>query len=394
MRRRRLNVTLVVLFALLGACGGGGDGGSGDDGATKAPPVLGGRSEDEEAARALGFPGFATKNTTRVGGADPVADAAGVARAVFPARSRETRPDAVALVDVDDWRSAISAGLLAGGPLRAAILFSREGELPDATEEALEELDPVGAETAGDAQVLRVGAAPVPDDLEVRDVVGRDHAAVARAIDELQTVATGRPSEQVIVAPSERPSFAMPAAALAAKTGAPVLWASVDELPAATEAAIKEHDQPKIYVIGPEEAISDRVVTELRDLGAVERVSGDDPVRNAIAVARYADGSFGWNVIDPGHGLVFASAERPADAAAAAPLAAAGKYGPLLLVTDAAALPDPVEAYLLDIQPGYDKDPVRGVYNHGWLMGDEEAIAVDVQARIDALLEIQPVEPS
>ena len=53
--------------------------------------------------------------------------------------------------------------------------------------------------------------------------------------------------------------------------------------------------------------------------------------------------------------------------------------------------PKAVENYLLDIQPGYDKDPVRGVYNHAWLLGDEDAISVDVQARIDSLLEIQPV---
>ena len=35
---------------------------------------------------------------------------------------------------------------------------------------------------------------------------------------------------------------------------------------------------------------------------------------------------------------------------------------------------------------------MRGVYNHGWIIGDESAISVDVQARIDALLEIQPVD--
>jgi hypothetical protein len=35
---------------------------------------------------------------------------------------------------------------------------------------------------------------------------------------------------------------------------------------------------------------------------------------------------------------------------------------------------------------------VRGVYNHGWLVGDESAISADVQSRIDALLEIQPVK--
>ena len=56
-------------------------------------------------------------------------------------------------------------------------------------------------------------------------------------------------------------------------------------------------------------------------------------------------------------------------------------------------LPRPLQEYLLDVQPGYDDDPVRGVYNHGWIVGDEKAISVDVQSRIDALLEIQPVQP-
>ena len=58
--------------------------------------------------------------------------------------------------------------------------------------------------------------------------------------------------------------------------------------------------------------------------------AGADPVANAIAFARFSDGSFGWNVVDPGHGLVFATTQRPLDAAAAAPLSASGTYGPLL----------------------------------------------------------------
>ena len=53
-----------------------------------------------------------------------------------------------------------------------------------------------------------------------------------------------------------------------------------------------------------------------------------------------------------------------------------------------------MEDYLLDIRPGYRTDPVRGFYNRGWVIGDENAISVDVQARIDTLLEIQPVERS
>jgi hypothetical protein len=186
----------------------------------------------------------------------------------------------------------------------------------------------------------------------------------------------------------------MPAAGLSAKTGAPVLWVDGDDIPAATKDAIKARKRPRIYVIGPEKIVSEKAFKALEKLGPAERIEGDDPVKNAVAVARYSDGAFGWNVVDPGHGLVFASEDRLGDAVAAVALSGAGTYGPLLLMSDAGSLPKSVEDYLLDIQPGYDKDPVRGVYNHAWLLGDEDAIDIDVQARIDSLLEIQPVRGS
>jgi hypothetical protein len=138
--------------------------------------------------------------------------------------------------------------------------------------------------------------------------------------------------------------------------------------------------------------VSEAVFKRLQNLGQTKRIEGADPVQNAIAFARYSDGRFGWNVVDPGHGLVFVNADRPLDAAASAPLSGAGSYGPTLVVTDADSLPGTLQSYLLDIQPGYDRDPVRAVYNHGWLMGDEEAISVDVQARVDSLLEVQPIQ--
>jgi hypothetical protein len=208
----------------------------------------------------------------------------------------------------------------------------------------------------------------------------------------VQSAAAKDPSASVLVASADRPDFAMPAAAWAAKSGDPVLWTGRDALPAETKAAIAAHGKPKIYVLGPEDVIAGPVLEELRKLGSVKRIAGPEPVANAIAFARFTDGSFGWGITDPGHGLVFATVRRTLDAAAGAPLSSAGSYGPLLLVTDAQALPQALQDYLLDIQPGYDEDPVRGVYNHGWLMGDEAAISADVQSRIDTLLEIQPVD--
>jgi hypothetical protein len=386
-------ILLVLIVLVLAGCGGGGDGGDGgDDPPREQAPIIGQEGDEEQAATELGFPAFATRNTTRVGGADPIADAAGVAQAIYPSRGDDTRPRAVTLVDTTDWRVAVSAAQLMAPPLRAPVLFSDGGELPAATEQALGRLLPTGAKEAGGAQVIRVGESAAVEGYKATAVEGADHAALAQAIDRLHTAAAGKPSPAVVIASSEQPGFSMPAAGWAAKSGDPVLWVTRDAIPPATRAAITAHKRPRIYVLGPESAVSKKVLAQLDELGEARRISGPDPVANAIAFARFSDGSFGWNVVDPGHGLVIASTQRPLDAAAAAPLSASGSYGPLLLVTAGNALPAPLQDYLLDIQPGYDQDPVRGVYNHGWIIGDEDALSVDVQARIDTLLEIQAVD--
>lgn len=390
MARRLLALAgLLLLLTGLTGCGS-------DDSSQRGlqTPQIGSRGDEPQASERLGFPGFATKNTTRVGGADPVADAAAVARAVYPGGAPDTNPPAVALVDKDAWQAGVAAAVLMSAPLRAPILLSDDGALPQASAEALRALAPTGAGALGGTQVIRVGAAPAPEGYRSTTVAGDDPAALAAAIDRFQSAAFGRATRAVMIASLDDPAFAMPAAAYAAKSGIPVLFVRRDTIPGPTFAALQAHRRPRIYLLGPEAAVSARVERALRGLGPVQRIAGEDPVRNAIAFARYRDGAFGWGVVDPGHGLVFANADRPSDAAAAAPLSASGTYGPLLLVDDAKTLPLALGQYLLDIQPGYERDPVRGVYNHGWLIGDESAISLPVQSRIDSLLEISPVRTS
>lgn len=391
--RRRLSLAALplLLCATLVACGG-------DDGDRRGlvvtQPQIGSGGDEPKASEQLGFPGFATKNTTRVGGADAVANAAAVARAVYPGSAPGANPQAVALVDAGSWQAGLAAAVLMSAPLRAPLLLSDGETLPEATAEALRALAPSGSRTLGGVQLVRVGETPTPEGYRSTSVAGRDPAVLAAAIDRFQAAATGRETKTVIVASLEDPAFAMPAAGYAAKSGTPILFVSRDTIPGATFAALQAHRRPKIYVLGPETVISRRVEQALRALGTVTRVAGEDPVRNAIAFARFTDGGFGWGVVDPGHGLVFANDRRPADAAAAAPLSASGTYGPLLLLDDPDELPLPLGQYLLDIQPGYERDPVRGVYNHAWLIGDAAAISLPVQSRIDSLLEISPVRTS
>jgi hypothetical protein len=369
-------VILVLLTLALGACGGGDD------------PVEVRLKEDTADQTVLGFPALATKNTTRVGGEDAAADAAGTATATYPGQTRGSRPDAVTLVDQGDWRGAIAAAALMGPPLRAPVLLTDGGSLPRATETALDTMKPTGARDAGGAQAIEVGSARAPDDLRSRRITGRDAVRLAAAIDEFKIDVAGRPSPNVVIVSVEEPGFAMPAASWAAKSGDAVLFTEPGTLPEVTRRAIRRHERPRIYLLGHQGVITAPVERSLRRLGRVRRIQGRTPVTNAIAFARYSDVNFGWGVRDPGHGLAFANLERPADAGAAAALAGAGKYAPLLLLDSADRLPRLLENYLLDIQPGYRFDPVRGVYNHAWLLGDESAISVGVQTRIDEVMEI------
>jgi hypothetical protein len=388
-RLRRVGLTLLAALPLALAAGCGGTPQRLDT------PQLGKAGNEPDAPQQLGFPAFATKNTTRVGGADPIADAAAVARAVYPAEGSDGaagRPRTVVLADQRVWQAALAAAVLMSNPLRAPVLLSDGGDLPQASADALEQLAPTGATELGGAQIVRIGDAPAPGGYRSTTLAGEDPSALAAAIDGLQSAAVGRASRAVVVASADEPAFAMPAAGWAAKTGNPLLFVHRNTIPGPTFAALQAHSRPRIYLLAPPSVVGAGVERALRGIGTVTRIAAADPVGSAIAFARHRDGLDGWGIDDPGHGLVFANAGRTLDAAAAAPLSATGTYGPLLLIEDANVLPLPVAQYLLDIQPGYTRDPARGVYNRAWLMGDESAISLAVQSRIDSLLEIAPIQ--
>jgi hypothetical protein len=346
---------------------------------------------DQEADE-LGFPAFATKNTTRVSGADPIADAAAAALAVYPSSGDAPGPNAVTLVDAGDWPAGIAAGSLVAAPIGAPVLITDGGEVPELTASALAQLRPKGAAATAGRQAFVIGTAAAPDGLQTLAIAGKGGpAAVAAEIDKLRERLAGKP-DHVLVASSDDPAYAMPAAAWAARSGDPVLFAGRERVPKETVAALRRHDGVPVFVLGPERAIGPKAMKEIERVAPnAVRVGEEGPVENAIAFARYSSGTFGWNINDPGHGLVLANTERPLDAAGAAALSASGTWGPLLVTDDADRLPDALDGYLLDLKPGYADDPTRAVYNHVWLIGDPSALSVDMQADVDELAEVAPV---
>ena len=384
----RLPALLLACCAFLAGCSIGDEDGS--------PPQIGVQADDEEAATDLGFPVTATKNTTRVAGGDAIADVAGVAGAVWPATSDTSRPKAVVLVDKDNWQGGVAASVFAGGEIGAPVLLSDGGDLPAVSSGTLERLDPPGSDLTSDAAIIRIGSRPPePDGFKTTTIDGDDVYELAAQIDRFHAVATGEPSDDVIVASGERAEYAMPAAAMAARSGDAVILAGANDLPAPSVEALRRHEKPDVFILGPETIIGSGVERKLRPLARrVQRVDGPTPVQNAIEFARFQSGSFGWGAEVPGQNFTIASTSRPIDAVGAASLAANGVFAPLLLTDDAETLPRSLESYLLDVQPGFETDPRLSVFNHVWILGDDDAISVEQQGRIDEITALIPVEIS
>lgn len=383
--RRRSARLPIAAIATIGALALAACGGDGDDPTVAAP------KGEPKAVANLGFPVVATRNTTRTATNDPQVAAAAVARAIYSGGAAETQARAVAIVDQGDWRAALAATSLMAPPLGAPVLFSEGGTLPDTTKDALEALRPAGSSAAGGAQAIRVGAVGRPSGLRTTDIDGADGLEIATAVDRFIRATRTRTTNRVLIVSADHPDFAAPAASWLAKTGDPLGFVRGDEIPPATVRLLRSQPKAAIYVLGPTNVITPAVTKALRAYGTVRRVGGADPVSNAIGFARYSDGKFGWNINEPGHGFTFARADQILDAVTLAPFSASGLHGPLLLLDSADTLPQAVQRYLIDVQPGYQTDPARGVYNRGWLTGDISRISATLQSQLDALLEIAPV---
>ena len=253
-----------------------------------------------------------------------------------PRPATSPAPDAVTLVDAGEWQAAVAAASLAADPVGAPLLVTEDGELPELTESALRALGPEGSSATAGRQVFVVGSAAEPDDYESLSVEGGDPAALAAEIARLRERLADDPDAHR--RRQRRRARLRDARRRRGRRARATRCCSStsDGVPEATAEALRRNDGVPVYVLGPESAIDERTMKELERIApSAKRVGAEGPVENAIAFARYADGDFGWNINDPGHGFVIANTERPIDAGIAAPLSASGTWGPLLLTDDA-----------------------------------------------------------
>ena len=67
---------------------------------------------------------------------------------------------------------------------------------------------------------------------------------------------------------------------------------------------------------------------------------------------------------------------------------------PLLVTDQADELPEPLQFYLLNVQPGFLDDRREVAYSRAWVLGDEEALSVEAQVALDQVIDLVPVQAS
>ena len=258
-----------------------------------APQVVIPETPEPEQPTDLGFPTFATKNTTRVAGADPTADAAAIALAVYPSTGRRPR---AGRGDARRPRrlAGRGRGCVAASPTRSArrSCSPTASELPDLTAEAIRSLAPAGhpghrrppdvrgrrrrGGEAGGVRRRRGGR------LEPGRGRGGDRRACGRSSPASPSTSSSRPTR------SPRSRCRRPAGrrgrATRSSTSGPT------PSPRRRRRRSRRTTTCRSTSSAPRRRSPTRSIKELeRTASSVERIGADDPVENAIEFARFVE---------------------------------------------------------------------------------------------------------
>ena len=330
------------------------------------------------------------QHAVRVGGIAPADVAAGALLAAYP--QRDEGPNSWFLVQDGRWTDAVLAAQFAASPINAAVAPIEKEYLPTATLDALDRLKVQGYPKAGGLKAIVMGMAGVDVFIGLKDrrlkttlVKEKTPFALAEKLVPFHGGGLGRYSPTIVVASGEERDYTLPAAAWSAYSGDPLALVTRDEIPAPTRRVIAQRqkltlERPHIYVIGPEEVISDEVVEQLSAYGPVKRVAGDSAVETAVALARYRDEKtqFGWGFDRAPANVSLVNTEDWANAIGAFTFAATGPQAPLLLTDSSEKVPDEVVEYLRDI--------AGSEASQGFVFGDRQSIGAEAFKQFDRAL--------
>ena len=293
---------------------------------------------------------------------------------------------------------ALAAAVLMADPIRAPVLLTDGEEMPERDARPRSTRWPRPARSPPAARRSSASATSRgPRGLKTTDLVGKDPATLARAIDAFHAAARGASSDSVLRRQRRRARVRHARRRLGGQERRPdPVRRPRRRCPADQAPAIAAHQQPRIYVLGPSTVISPKVTVaaaQARARSSASAARTRRPTRSSSRKLPRRRRSAGASSTPA---TAWCSPIRAGPPTPPRPRRCrpAARGARCCCSATTASCPRSVEDYLLDIQPGYRDDPTRGVYNHGWIIGDDTAISVAAQARIDALLEIAPAKNS
>lgn len=300
----------------------------------------------------LATPVGAVQDTTtrRLDGDDRYETAAAVAADTFPGGA-----NSVVLATGQDFADALAANGLAGA-LSAPVLLTLRDALPDATADALADLDPTTVYVmGGTAAVSKAVADELAADFTVVRVEGANRyetaaaagLAIADTDDGLPVTtddgigSTGDDGRTAVLANGLNFPDAVSGGSVAFAGRLPVLLTPAGDLPDATAAVIEDLAIEHLLIVGGTAAVSAAVEDQAEELGVtVERLAGTDRWATNVKVNDFAAGALGF-----GGPTAYLSTGSKFPDALTGGSAAGAKASPLLL-TAATSLPPTIRSYL------------------------------------------------
>jgi hypothetical protein len=368
---------IAGLVLAAGGCGSGG-------GQTSA--TSGGRTKTIDNPVEIG------RNVVRIPGISPAdVSSAAVLAAFDPSRTR-LRPEGWVLIPDDDWQDAVLGAQFAAPPVSAGLLAIDRQYIPPGPGDLLARIEPRGFPKANGLEVLVLDKAGSDVYVDLQDLKLKPTALTGKPFKLAATLVpfrggwAGGYSDTIAVVSAQARDYALPAAAWSAYSGDTLAFVTRDSVPAATRSLLRQREKlrlrkPAIYVIGPPSVVSDAVLSDLGQYGTVKRVAGRDAVETAVALARYHDPStgFGWGIRRGPASMSLVSTEHWANAIGALSFAANGPQAPMLLTSNAKALPASVSRYLSSLRgrkPG-----------QAYVFGEKDVIGGAVLKSLDDLLD-------
>ncbi len=167
-----------------------------------------------------------TANTVRIEGKDLYETCTSISQIVYPATSKEDRPNAVILVRSDKIEDAMLAARVSHDPINAPILFTKKNSIPESTLKEIERLNPEGLFLDSNVKVILIGDMGKDientlnkKNLKYRHIKGKDIYDLSLNVDNYLAAFRGNHKDVVIIAPIEKPEYSLAQASWNAHNG-------------------------------------------------------------------------------------------------------------------------------------------------------------------------------